>query len=242
MHDPGPPESTASVNATSVGSRDGEFKIGDSEKRVRTPLFPTCREVRQLLRIWPGRPRKQVTALRSTIGELRGTPQNTVDWTNPDAWIPERLSGEDRDLAAAVCENSEKIVNPRHTYGHWLLVQKYELVEEQQDTPRLTDRGREFLENKAGDATNAGVFLDEQEGLAKLLSLVADNGPTRAGGVLEEWSEHLNPALILWQSINVLRYASPAAQQPPRPFPHPSQKHDVLGDRRRPRLPPASWH
>ena len=161
----------------------------DSEQRVRTPLFPTYREVRQLLRVWPGRPRKQITGLQATLSELRGTPQNTVDWTDPDAWIPERLAGDDRDIADAIWNISGKTVNPRHTYGHWLLCQKYELIEEdQKGILRLKERGRDFLDHESGDTE---VFLDEQEGLAKLLALVADNGPTRAGGLLDDWIEYL---------------------------------------------------
>lgn len=162
----------------------------ETEQRVRTPLFPTYREVRHLLKVWPGRPRKQITGLQATLGELRGTPQNTVDWTDPDAWIPERLSGDDADLANAIWTKSGKTVNPRHTYGHWLLSQKYELIEDGPDgNLALTDRARDFIEHEGGEAE---VILDEQEGLAKLLALVADNGPTRAGGILEEWTEYLN--------------------------------------------------
>ena len=108
----------------------------------------------------------------------------------PDTWIPERLSGDDRELASAIWTTSGKTVNSRHTYGHWLLSQKYGLVEEGSDGNLvLTDRGRDFIDNEGGETE---AFLDEQEGLAKLLSLVADNGPTRAGGVLEEWTEYIN--------------------------------------------------
>jgi restriction system protein len=161
----------------------------ETEHRVRTPLFPTYKEVRHLLKIWPGRPRKQVTGLQATLAELRGTPQNTVDWTEPDQWIPERLKDADRELAEASWVGSGKTVNPRYTYGHWLLVQKYELVREDDvGELRLTDRGRDFIDHEGGDTE---AFLDEQEGLAKLLALVADNGPTRAGGLLGEWTEYL---------------------------------------------------
>jgi restriction system protein len=180
---------SASPNAPADDAEPGK---DETEQRVRTPLFPTYREVRHLLKVWPGRPRKQVTGLQATLGELRGTPQNTVDWTDPDAWIPERLSGEDRDLASAIWTTSEKAVNPRHTYGHWLLSQKYGLVEEGPGPDGnlvLTDRGRDFIAHEGGEAE---VFLDEQEGLAKLLALVADNGPTRAGGILDEWTEYLS--------------------------------------------------
>ena len=166
-----------------------EEEEASDELRVRTPIFPTYCEVRELLRVWPGRPRKQVTALRSAINELRGTPQNTVDWTDPEAWIPERLSGDDRDLANAIWQSSGKSVNPRHTYGHWLLCRRYKLIDENRDgILRLTEVGREFLHQERGDTE---AFLDEREGVAKLLAMVADIGPTRAGGLLAEWSQYL---------------------------------------------------
>jgi restriction system protein len=156
---------------------------------VRIPLFPVYSEFRHLLRVWPGFPRKQVTGLRATVNELRGTPQNTVDWTDPATWIPERLQGGDRELAQAIWDRSKGTVNPRHTYGHWLLAQKYELLREGDDgVVQLTSTGRDFLDNPGGEAEAA---LDEAEGLIKLLSIVADNGPARAGGLLEEWSDYL---------------------------------------------------
>ena len=175
--------------SSNASTSDPEKVMDDTEQRVRIPFFPTYRAVRHLLKIWPGRPRAQITGLQATLHKLMGTPQNTVDWTDPDQWIPERLSDHDRDLASAIWAASEKTVNPRHTYGHWLLSQKYGLVEE---TPggnlALTNRGRDFIEHEGGEAE---VFLDEQEGLVKLLALVADHGPTRAGGLLEKWTEYL---------------------------------------------------
>ena len=160
-----------------------------TEQRVRIPWFPMYREVRHLLQVWSGRPKKQITGLQTTLGELRGTPQKPVDWTDPDTWILERLSGEDQDLAQAIWTKSGKTVNPRYTYGHWRLSQKYELLEDDTDgNLRLTRAGQNFINHERGETE---ALLDEQEGLAKLLTLVADNGPTRASGILEEWTEHL---------------------------------------------------
>ena len=180
----------AGADAVLDSAEEGSPSKDETGQRVRTPLFPRYREVRHLLQVWSGRPRKQVTGLQTTLAELRGTPQNTVDWTNPDTWITERLSGDDRELASAIWTTSGKTVNPRHTYGHWLLSQKYGLVEEGSDGNLvLADRGHDFIDNEGGEAE---AFLDEQEGLAKLLALVADNGPTRAGGVLEKWTDYIN--------------------------------------------------
>ena len=42
-----------------------------------------------------------------------------------------------------------------------------------------------------GEGGAAEAFLDKREGVAKLLAMVAELGPTRAGGLLTEWSEYL---------------------------------------------------
>ena len=162
----------------------------DANLRVRIPFFPVYSELRHLLRVWPGRPRRQILGLHATIRELRGTPQDAVDWTDPDAWIPERLEGADHELAEDIWNRSKGAVNPRHTYGHWLLAQRYGLVHEQGDTVlQLTDSGHDFLERPGGEAERA---IDEAEGLIKLLSIVADNGPARRGGLVEAWSDYLS--------------------------------------------------
>ena len=182
-------EARTGGESPNASTRDPEKVMDDTEQRVRIPFFPTYRAVRHLLKVWPGRPRTQITGLQATLHKLMGTPQNTVDWTDPDQWIPERLSDHDRDLASAIWAASAKTVNPRHTHGHWLLSQKYGLVGEAPGGNLvLTERGRDFIEHEGGEAE---VFLDEQEGLVKLLALVADHGPARAGGLLEEWTDYL---------------------------------------------------
>ena len=172
--------------------RDAASKrYGDNtELRVRVPYYPAYSELRHLLRVWPGCPRKQVTGLRATLTELRGTPQKTVDWTSPAEWIPERLKDSDRQLAQAIWDRSNGTVNPRHTYGHWLLAQRYNLLRVDGDgVLQLTKAGLDFLEQPAGEAESA---IDEAEGVLKLLSIVADNGPSRFGGLVGEWGDYLS--------------------------------------------------
>ena len=170
----------------------------DANLRVRVPYYPLYSEERHLLRVWPGRSRKQVTGLRATIIELRGTRQKVVDWTNPATWIGERLKGDDRELAQAIWDRSKGAVNPRHTYGHWLpggqpdpdLHDIWMLSRaEGDDVLQLTKTGQDFLEQPGGEAESV---IDEAEGLSKLLSIVADNGPARAGGLVEEWGDYLS--------------------------------------------------
>ena len=167
-----------------------ELAVADGERRVRSPLFPSYGEVRALLKIWTGWRRSDVTRLNSKLTSLSGTPQNTVDWTDPDTWIVERLLGDKSgELASAIWKDSAKTVNPRHTHGHWLLSQTYQLIQVAPDEViTLSHRGNDFLQHERGEAEE---FLDEQEGLVKLLTMVADNGPARPRELVDEWSKYL---------------------------------------------------
>lgn len=175
---------------TNVDLEGADTASDDGNLRVRIPLFPIYSELRHLLAVWPGRRQKQVTGLQATINELRGTPRKTVDWTDPSTWIPERLDGDDHDLAQAIWERSKHAVNPRHIYGHWLLARRYELLRDDgKGVLQLTKTGRNFVEQPGGEAESA---IDGAEGLIKLLSIVADNGPVRAGGLVAEWGDYLS--------------------------------------------------
>ena len=189
-------ESTDSMSgASSSGASSADAGLADTDaqersRRVRIPLFPKYGEVRHVLKIWPGRPKSQITRLHSALAQLRGTPQDPVAWTDPAAWIPERLSGDALDLANAIWTGSGRTVNPRHTIGHWLLIQKYELLVEGSDGKLvLTNRGRDFVEHKQGETV---AFLDNQEGLVELIGIVADQGPARRGGLVGPWAEYLD--------------------------------------------------
>ncbi len=118
---------------------------------VRIPYFPIYEEVRHLLHVLPGWPLNQVTGLHRTLLSLGGTPRSAVDWRDPDKWIPARLDGGDLAVANAIWVESGGKVNPRHTFGHWSLCQKYGLLDEVGGTLRLTQRGRSFLEHEKGE-------------------------------------------------------------------------------------------
>ena len=161
----------------------------DDSRRVRIPLFPVYREVRHLLRVWPGRSKAKTTGLHSALRQLTGTPKKPVDWTDPDSWIRARLKGDARKLAHAIWTTSGGEVNPRHTGGHWLLSQQYELlVAGPGGGLVLTDRGRDFIKHRLGEAE---AFVDMQEGLVELLTIVADSGPAQVRDFEKAWTEYL---------------------------------------------------
>ena len=190
LHEPATEAAPASNPLPTKAVTEDDTASDTTNLRVRVPLFPVYSELRHLLRVWPGYPRKQVTGLQAAINELRGTPQKAANWTDPATWIPERLNGGDRELAQAIWDRSKGAVNPRHTYGHWLLALRYDFLRADNDgVLQLTKTGRDFLEQLGGEGETA---VDEAEGLIKLLSIVADNGPARAGGIVEEWGDYLS--------------------------------------------------
>ncbi len=167
----------------------GRTGSGGNARRVRVPSFPVYGGLRHLLRIWAGRRKSHVTGLGSTLAQLRGTPQKPVNWRDPDSWIQEKLDGQDRKLAQVIWTESGKSVNPRYTAGDWILSQKYQLLVDGGDgNLRLTERGRDFIDHEFGDAE---AFLDLQEGLIELLTIVADSGPARSGALVQPWAEFL---------------------------------------------------
>ena len=167
------------------------FEVDGDSRLVRVPWFPpTYSGLRHLLRIWSGYSESQIKGLHQALVRLRGTPQNPVDWRNPDKWIADRLTGINRQLAQAIWAESEKTVNPRYTDGHWILSRTYGLLAANESGQlRLTDRGSDFVDHELGSTE---ALLDKQEGIVELLTIVADFGPAAFGAIVDSWANFLN--------------------------------------------------
>jgi restriction system protein len=166
-----------------------EVTVEEESRRVRIPQFPLYSELRLILPIWHQQLRSQITGLRATITSLRGSPQEPSDWTKPGAWIAARLQGSDRELAATIWQKTGEKVNPRHVYGHWLLACAYQLLmEDHQGQMLLTERGQDFIAAPLGDATS---LIDEQEGILKIMTIVAEKGTGRRSDFIPEWADYL---------------------------------------------------
>lgn len=162
---------------------------GDKDLRVRVPHFPTYRVVRTMLRVLPGRAAKHITGLQANLSAIQGTAVGPVDWTDPSSWLSERLPDPQRDLASAIWTESEKSLNPRDIYGAWLLCQRYMLLDEASNGAlRTSPLGREFLDREQGRVEG---YIDEQEGVSKLLLLVAEQGPAHFDDLLPDWTDYL---------------------------------------------------
>ena len=160
----------------------------ESTYRVRTPFFPPYSEVRHLLRTFDGVSRSVVAKTIQSLKNQTGTPQDPVDWTDPDTWIEERLSGEMAQLARRVWVGSEGNINPRYLDGSFLFITRYDLLEtDPQGLFRLSERGRRFLD----EDFRTVATLDRAEGLDELLSIVATKTRAMRGDLLPEWGAFL---------------------------------------------------
>ncbi len=158
------------------------------KKIVRTPLFPLYSEVRQLVGILDGTMKNSVRAMIKAVFDQTGTPQNAVDWSNPDEWIANKLTGEDQLLARKIWDGSTKKINPRYIYGTYLFINMYGLLEpDAQGIYRLGKQGQDFIKQRPDIVRR----IDEEEGLPHLLSILAAHSPAKRGDLIEDWSEFL---------------------------------------------------
>lgn len=156
--------------------------------KVRAPLFPLYSKARQFLTTVQGVPKMTVRSMINAIHEQTGTPQNPVDWSDPNSWITERLSGQEAELAQRIWQESLYTVNPRHTNGEYLFINAYQLASSNNsDTYQITDRGKAFLD----DDQQVIRELDDSEGLPQLLAILAAKTQAKRGDLLPEWGEFL---------------------------------------------------
>lgn len=153
-----------------------------------TPLFPTYTEVHFFLRVLDGVPYAHYRSMNNQIGAQSGSPQEQVDWANPNEWIAKRLSGVEQDLAYRLYRESQGKLNPRHSRGCWFFVSKHNLIgRDSSDRLVITEQGKTFLEKPGGEFV---ASIDKFEGVFVILRLVAEKSPAKHGDLLGEYSEY----------------------------------------------------
>lgn len=155
---------------------------------VKTPLFPDYDKTVAFLKVLEGKPVESYRSLWATIWSLTGTPQNPVDWQNPDEWIEERLNGEDRQLAMLIWKDTNGLVNPRHTQGSVFLINNYDLVDVESDVFKFTARTKEFVKSEDNPVARE---IDQSEGCIFLLDAVSLHKSGKRSTFLDAWKEYL---------------------------------------------------
>lgn len=157
----------------------------DVVTKVRTPLFPTYRQAQAFMKATSGLSTQLVRDMITVIHNQRGTPQQQVDWTNPDEWISERLSGEFAELALRIWQTDNGILNPRHCYGSWMFINNFALMEGDKWAP--SDAGTQFLADDAAIVRH----IDDAEGILALLDILATKEQAKRSDILPDWQAFL---------------------------------------------------
>ena len=177
--------------------------MGDgSQVRSLIPGIPIYANARHFLRIIDGVSYALYRSTFNAIKAQRGSPQQTVDWRDPDEWIVERLDGEEQRLALRMWQESKHELNPRYLQGVWSLTTRHDLlVQDRSDTLRITERGEGFLAEPEGTVV---AEIDGYEGMLNLLKLVADRGPGKRSDFLPGYAEFCH-AFTTHRSQNVIK-------------------------------------
>jgi restriction system protein len=106
---------------------------------------PSYAELKHAVLALQDEPTRRVRELLNVLFEQAGAARDPIDWSDPDRWIDERLSGELRALARKIWEGSGKTLNPRYFYGCHAFINRLKLLRAVDGVFRLDERGRRFL-------------------------------------------------------------------------------------------------
>lgn len=152
-----------------------------------SPHLPTYSQACAFLKAMQGISYPFYRRMHDQIRAQVGSPQETVNWTNPPEWIPQRLAGEERELAMKIWQDTGGLVNPRHTRGCWYLTHKHRLLERDgEDCLRVTPAGWEFINDPEGEWV---ALIDRSEGLLNILQIVSEHSPGKRSDILPAFAE-----------------------------------------------------
>jgi restriction system protein len=153
-----------------------------------TPDYPKYDDVRRFLQVLEGIAYTEYREMVNTIWAHVGSPQEQVDWTKPDEWIPARLDGDDASLAFKMWRASHQHINPRYTRGCWFFATRHQLLQrDSRDEIQTTTRGQEFIASPLGELE---AKIDQYESIFLILRLIAEKGPARRRDLLDDYGHY----------------------------------------------------
>lgn len=152
-----------------------------------TPHLPTYNQAIAFISAVQGIVPEAITHLKGVIYEQVGTPQNPVNWKDPEVWIPQRLNGFDRELAYKIWRETNNLVNPRYVGGCWWLSQRYALLEANQyGLLVISSNGQNFIDYPTGQVA---AEIDYKEGILTILNFVSEHTPAQRKDILPAYAE-----------------------------------------------------
>lgn len=165
-----------------------------------TADFPTYSGTRTFLTVIDGLNSDVFQSMWAHIWGQRGSPQENMDWTNPEKWIPERLSGHEQEIALHLWRKSNGVVNPRHMHGYWNLANRdgFFLIDLDKCF-QITPIGQDFILNEESELISR---IDQRDGILNLLLIISEHNPGKRGDFLPDFIQFCN-SFTTYQSENV---------------------------------------
>ncbi len=161
--------------------------LAGSRPEMRIAFYPTYKCARLFLSLIEGYGRRTLLGIFDSLAKYTGKPQENRDWSDPDVWIAQVLTGSVRELAMRLWRQSEGEINPRYMSGVWLMCAWYRLCQaDDHDILRISYAGQDFLQNPEGETVQS---IDYSEGLLALLAIIAEQGPGKRSDLLRHFSD-----------------------------------------------------
>lgn len=154
-----------------------------------TPHLPTYQQACCFIRIMDGVQESRLRSMMSAIRDQTGTPKAPVDWSEPDKWIQEKLTGENAELAHQIWTQSQGVINPRYVQGSLTLSLRQKLL--------VVDSYGRLCKTRAGDSYISGDLeihqkVDRFEGVDQVLLLLSTHDKVQTSDILKEWMDYLH--------------------------------------------------
>jgi restriction system protein len=162
--------------------------MSEKQYKITIPTMPLYSNLKSVLKIWNNIRKESINSTNKTILSQLGTIENPVDWSNPDQWINERLSGEEAIIALKVWNDSKKTINPRYMIRLYNFLNTHVLLElDNQGIYHLGKKGNSFLL----DDPQVVQEVDNREGILDLLNILSLKKSAKIRDLLPEWDAFL---------------------------------------------------
>lgn len=152
---------------------------------IRTSNVPRSDRLRWFLKLINGVDESVYAGMTNTIKQHIGTPQNTTDWSDQPTWIPQILSGKERELAQYLYNESDGILHLRYLGRIERIINAHELTATDPSGHMLvTEAGQSFADNPLGEVEQR---IDYLEGSLHLLQIIAESGPGKRADFMDDF-------------------------------------------------------
>jgi len=162
--------------------------MSEKEYKITIPTMPLYSNLKSIIKIWDNVRKEAINNTNKTILSQVGTIENPVDWSNPDKWINERLSGDDAIIALKVWNESKKTINPRYMVRLYNFINNHGLLDvDSNGVYHIGKKGDLFLLNDP----HVIQGVDNKEGIIDLLNILSFKKSAKIRDILPDWDEFI---------------------------------------------------